>query len=155
MDVKTSEPVEPIKPKAILKLVEQEKSGHDSGLADSRNVTFSPVLATKVIEFSPLVISDGGNGGAANVSVCVPGQGSESESEEITIDLSLEHAPSGPMQSSGLTDMGFNAQDISTINRGQSYNHLYMYFLLVFFLILIKMFLMVLKHMDRWVSMSI
>ena len=120
-ELKTVESVQPVKPKAILKLVEQEKNGmSDSGLADSRNVTFSPVLATKVIEFSPLTISAENENKNQDVSICVTGQESESESEEITLDSSLENAPSGPMQSSGLADVGFNAQDLSTINRGQS-----------------------------------
>ena len=113
---------EPIKPKAILKLVEQEKSGmSDSGMvSDSRNVTFSPVLSTRVIEFSPLTTHDKSVAMNADVSVCISTVDLEAESEEITLDSSLENAPTGPMQSSGLTDVGFSAQDLSTINPGLS-----------------------------------
>ena len=123
MNVEGQTSAEPIKPKAILKLVEQEKNTFsDSGMADSRNVTFSP-LPTKVIEFSPLACSDQTKNGCADVSVCVPGANDnhDSDSDEITLDSSLENAPTGPMQSSGLTDMGFNVQDFSTINQGLEY----------------------------------
>lgn len=106
------------KPKAILKLVEQEKSAlSDSGLADSRNVTFSPVVSTaKIVEFSPLTTH---SREGMDKSICV-GQNAEIESEEITLDSSMENAPSGPMQSSGLAGVNFNTHDISTINQGLS-----------------------------------
>ena len=106
------------KPRAIIKLVEEEKNNLvDSGLSDSRNVTFSPQVTTKVIEFSPLVES---NNAGMEKSICLSNdQDRDSESEEITLDSSLENAPVGPMQSSGLTEINFNANDISTIHRGK------------------------------------
>ena len=102
------------KPKPILKLVEEEKASlGDSGLADSRNVTFSP--ATKIVEFSPLVTC---NTDANEKSVCIPHLG-EPESEEVTLDISLEEgAPSGPLQSSALGGGNMNIADVSTINHG-------------------------------------
>lgn len=107
---------EQLKPKAILKLVEQEKTGlSDSGLADSRNVTFSPVVSTaKIVEFSPLTTH---SKEAMEKSICIS-QGAEMESEEITLDSSMENAPNGPMQSSGLAGTNFTAHDMSTINQG-------------------------------------
>ena len=104
-----------LKPRAILKLVEQEKSGlSDSGLMDSRNVTFSPEVSTKLVEFSPLIRPETGN---LDKSVCVGANG-ESESEEITLESSMENAPEGPLQSSGLADTKFSAADMSTIHPG-------------------------------------
>lgn len=109
--------IDQLKPKAILKLVEQEKSGlsSDSGLADSRNVTFSPVISTaKIVEFSPLTTH---SKEGLDKSVCV-GRDHEAESEEITLDSSMENAPSGPLQSSGLAGINFTAHDMSAINPG-------------------------------------
>ena len=109
------------KPKAILKLVEQEKSGlSDSGLADSRNVTLV-VSTAKIVEFSPLTTHS--NEGM-DKSVCV-GRDTETDSEEITLDSSMENAPTGPMQSSGLSGVNFNTHDISTINQGISFFSLF------------------------------
>ena len=106
-----------LKPRAILKLVEQEKSGlSDSGLMDSRNVTFSPEVSTKVIEFSPLVRTEENT---ADKSICAKSK-EESESEELTLDSSLENAPEGPLQSSGLAEVNFNIADVSTIHHGNN-----------------------------------
>ena len=97
------------KPKAVIKLIEENKSGlSDSGLADSRNVTFSP--QPNIIEFSPLVIS---NKGKSDESVAVP-EGCDTDSDaplEITTD-------EGPFQSSGLAEAQLNIPDVSTINLG-------------------------------------
>ena len=107
-------PSEIPRPKAILKLVEEEKASlGDSGLADSKNVTFSP--ATKIVEFSPLVAC---NTNVGEKSICIANS-NESESEEISLDISLEEgAPSGPLQSSALTGGNMNIADVSTIHHG-------------------------------------
>ena len=108
------------KPKAILKLVEEDKSSFsDSGLAsDSKNVTFSP--ATKVVEFSPLTAC---STNATDKSICITNSASDDlESEEITLDISVEEgATNGPLQSSALAGGNMNIADMSTIHHGEPF----------------------------------
>ena len=118
-DIQQTNPEVP-KPRAIIKLLDQEKDNMvDSGLSESRNVTFSPQVTTKIIGFSPLTISATSE---AEKSICLSKDQkseSESESEEMTLESSLENAPVGPMQSSGLAEINFN-DDMSTIYQGRN-----------------------------------
>ena len=101
-------------PKSVIKLIQEESGMSDSGLADSKNVTFSPT--PKIVEFSPLV-----TGGITDLdkSVMVPRNG-ESDSE-TTLDMSTsEDNAEGPFQSSGLVGTNFNVGDISTIPKGMN-----------------------------------
>ena len=104
------------KPKVVTKLIAEERAGvsglSDSGLADSRNVTFSP--NTKVVEFSPLMEHQCND---LEKSVMVP-TGLDADSE-TTLDITTEEGnEEGPFQSSGLAGAQLNIADMSTIHRG-------------------------------------
>ena len=91
-----------LKPKPILKILEVECRS-DSGLADSRNVTFSP--CTQVAVFSPLVKSPSSQ---------------PSTSEEVVPELaSLNDSEiddnNAPLQSSGINNTNIDSIDVSKI----------------------------------------
>ena len=100
-------------PKAVIKLVQEETSGmSDSGLADSKNVTFSPT--PKIVEFSPLV-----KVGNVDLDKSVMVSRDNEMDSETTLDISTsEDNAEGPFQSSGLVGTKFNVADISTIPKG-------------------------------------